>query len=35
MIVPDGRMAWSRMAEDASDNAPPEEILAAVRDAVA
>ena len=23
VIVPDGRMAWSRMAEDASDNAPP------------
>ena len=35
MVVPDGRVAWSHMAEDASDNASPEEILAAVRDAVA
>jgi peroxiredoxin len=35
VVVPDGRVAWSHMAEDASDNAAPEEILAAVRDAVA
>jgi hypothetical protein len=35
VVLPDGSIPWSRMAEDASDNAPPEEILAAVRDAVA
>ena len=35
VIAPGGRVAWSHMATDASDNAPPEEILAAVRDAVA
>jgi peroxiredoxin len=34
-IAPDGRVVWSHLAQDASDNAPPEEILAAVRDAVA
>jgi peroxiredoxin len=33
VIAPDGRVAWSQMAEDASDNAPPEEILAAAREA--
>jgi hypothetical protein len=35
VVLPDGSIPWSRMAEDASDNAPPEEILAAVREAVA
>jgi prostamide/prostaglandin F2alpha synthase len=35
VIAPDGRVVWSHLAQDASDNAPPEEILAAVRDAVA
>ena len=32
MIVrPDGSIAWSHMSEDASDNASPDEILAALR----
>ena len=31
VIAPDGTVAWSHMSEDASDNAPAEEILAAVR----
>ena len=31
VIAPDGRVIWSHMAEDASDNASPEEILEAVR----
>jgi peroxiredoxin len=31
VIVPDGRIAWSHMSEDASDNASPEDILAAAR----
>lgn len=35
VIRPDGTVAWSRMAADAGDNAPPEEILAAVRGATA
>lgn len=35
VVVPGGRMAWSHMASDASDNASPEEILAAVRGAAA
>jgi hypothetical protein len=35
VVLPDGSTPWSHMAEDASENAPPEEILAAVRDAVA
>jgi prostamide/prostaglandin F2alpha synthase len=35
VIAPDGRITWSHMSADASDNASPEEILAAVRDAVA
>jgi peroxiredoxin len=35
VIAPDGRVAWSHLAEDASDNAPPEEILAAIREAAA
>ncbi len=35
VIRPDGHVAWSHMAHDASDNASPEEILAAVRWAAA
>lgn len=35
VIAPDGQVAWAHIAEDASDNAPPEEILAAIRDAAA
>jgi peroxiredoxin len=35
VIAPDGRITWSHMSTDASDNASPEEMLAAVRDAVA
>jgi len=31
VIAPGGEIAWSHMSEDASDNAPPEEILAAAR----
>jgi hypothetical protein len=31
VIVPDGRVAWSHMSQDASDNAQPPEILAALR----
>ncbi len=30
VIAPDGTVAWSHMAQDASDNASPEEILEAV-----
>ena len=33
VIAPGGAVVWSHMAEDASDNASPEEILAAVRSA--
>jgi len=33
VVVPDGRVSWSHMADDASDNASPEEILAAARQA--
>lgn len=33
IIAPDGRVTWSHMSEDASDNASPEEILAAAREA--
>jgi prostamide/prostaglandin F2alpha synthase len=33
VIAPGGEIVWSRMARDASDNASPEEILAAVRQA--
>ena len=29
-ISPDGEVAWSHMAEDASDNATPDEVLAAI-----
>ena len=35
VIAPGGRVVWSHMSTDASDNASPEEILAAVRKAVA
>ena len=31
VIVPGNEVAWSHMAQDASDNASPQEILAAVR----
>ena len=31
VIAPDGRVVWSHMSDDASDNASPEEILEAVR----
>ena len=31
VIAPDGRVVWSHMAQDASDNAAPEEILRAAR----
>jgi hypothetical protein len=34
VIAPDGQVIWSHMSVDASDNASPEEILAAVRAAV-
>jgi peroxiredoxin len=33
VIAPDGRVTWSHMSDDASDNASPEEILAAARQA--
>jgi peroxiredoxin len=33
IVAPGGRVVWSHMADDASDNASPEEILAAVRSA--
>jgi peroxiredoxin len=32
IIRPDGSVAWSHMSEDASDNASPAEILAALRE---
>jgi peroxiredoxin len=31
VVAPDGRVTWSHVARDASDNASPEEILEAVR----
>ena len=34
VIAPDGEVIWSHMARDASDNASPEDILAAIRSAV-
>lgn len=34
VIAPGGEVIWSHMAKDASDNASPEDILAAVRGAV-
>ena len=33
VIAPSGELVWSYMAKDASDNASPEEILAAIRKA--
>jgi hypothetical protein len=33
LITPDGRVAWSHMSKDPSDTPPPEEILAAARQA--
>jgi hypothetical protein len=34
VIAPDGRVTWSHMSTDASDNASPEQIVAAIRAAV-
>ena len=34
VVTPDGRVAWSHMSEDASDNASAEEILDAARRAI-
>ena len=31
VVAPDGAVAWSRMSDDASDNASPEQLLAAAR----
>ncbi|MGH2742269.1 MAG: AhpC/TSA family protein [Thermoleophilaceae bacterium] len=33
IVAPDGRVTWTHMSEDASDNASPDEILAAARQA--
>ncbi len=35
VVLPNGDVTWSHMSDDAGDNASPEEIIAAVRDAVA
>jgi prostamide/prostaglandin F2alpha synthase len=35
VIAPDGRVTWSHMSEDASDNATPQEILTAAHRAAA
>jgi prostamide/prostaglandin F2alpha synthase len=35
VVATDGRVTWSHMSKDASDNASPEEILAALQAAVA
>jgi hypothetical protein len=35
VITPDGRITWSHMSKDAGDNASPDEIVAAMREAVA
>jgi AhpC/TSA antioxidant enzyme len=35
VVRPDGEVAWSHMSDHAGDNAPPDEILAAVRAVVA
>jgi hypothetical protein len=32
LVLPDGSIPWSHMSDDASDNASPEEILAAARE---
>lgn len=34
IVMPDGRVAWAKMAQDATDNATPQEILAAARQAM-
>jgi peroxiredoxin len=34
IVTPAGRVAWSHMSEDATDNATPDEILAAARQAL-
>ena len=31
MVAPDGKVVWTHLSDDASDNAPPEDVLAAVR----
>lgn len=31
VVIPDGSVTWSHMSEDASDNAQPDEILAALQ----
>jgi hypothetical protein len=31
VVIPDGTVTWSHMSEDASDNAQPDEILAALQ----
>jgi hypothetical protein len=33
IIKPDGKVAWSHMSEDASDNASPNEVLSAAKKA--
>jgi hypothetical protein len=33
VVIPDGSVVWSHMSEDASDNAQPDEILAALQTA--
>jgi peroxiredoxin len=35
VVAPDGRITWAHMSTDAGDNASPEEILAAVKHALA
>jgi len=35
VVRPDGYITWSHMSDNAGDNAPPEEILAAVRSVLA
>jgi AhpC/TSA antioxidant enzyme len=35
VVATDGRITWSHMSKDAGDNATPQEIVAAIRDAVA
>ena len=33
LVTPDGKVAWSHMSDDASDTAPPDEIVSAARQA--
>jgi hypothetical protein len=35
VVLPGGSVPWAHMSADAGDNASPEEIIAAIRDAVA